>query len=189
MPNFTYTRDIPDGPHNPSVDQPDMKTNNNSIDDIIEIDHYSFNDNLGGYHKQVDLVNKASPYLTPAGVGSVLLSDFNEWIFTNASLSPAGIQMTSSAAPPVNLTRGSSFLPGGIVIQWGSGVTIAGGVFNDTLIYPYSTLFCAFSSALNIAGIISNVTVISPNVSVFARNTSNTAVVGATVCWFAIGIL
>ncbi len=52
MPLFTYERDIPDAPNNPSADQPDMKINTNSIDSLIGVDHYSFNQNLGGLHKQ-----------------------------------------------------------------------------------------------------------------------------------------
>jgi hypothetical protein len=50
MPNFVYNRDIPDAPNNPSDDQPDMKDNTNSTDDLIDEDHYSFNDNNGGLH-------------------------------------------------------------------------------------------------------------------------------------------
>ena len=31
--NFIYTNNIPDGPNNPSNDQPKMKVNTNSIDE------------------------------------------------------------------------------------------------------------------------------------------------------------
>jgi len=48
--SFTYNRDIPDAPNNPSADQPDMKINTNSIDDLIAVDHVSFNTLNGGYH-------------------------------------------------------------------------------------------------------------------------------------------
>lgn len=52
MPTFTYNTDIPDAPNDPSVDQPKMKVNTNSIDDILEVDHISFNAANGGTHKQ-----------------------------------------------------------------------------------------------------------------------------------------
>jgi hypothetical protein len=61
MPLFTYNRDIPDAPNNPSQDQPDMKTNTNSIDDIWKVDHYSFTEqdpqgrNSGGSHEKVQM--------------------------------------------------------------------------------------------------------------------------------------
>jgi len=50
MPNFLYTRDRPNPPNNPSSDVPDMLVNTNSTDDIIAVDHNSFNTNNGGYH-------------------------------------------------------------------------------------------------------------------------------------------
>lgn len=53
MANFTYNNDIPDTPNSPSADQPLMKINTNSIDDLIEVDHVSFNTNDGGYHKVI----------------------------------------------------------------------------------------------------------------------------------------
>lgn len=58
---IAYNRDIPDGPHSPSADQPNMKTNTNSIDDIINVDHYSFGVGNDGQHKQSTYPNFASP--------------------------------------------------------------------------------------------------------------------------------
>jgi len=53
MSMITYNRDIPDGPHNPSADQPLMKDDTNAIDDIIAVDHRTFNENASGYHKSI----------------------------------------------------------------------------------------------------------------------------------------
>jgi len=55
---ITYTRDIPDAPNNPSVDQGPMKTNTNSIDTLIAVDHYTFADVPSGTHKQVTISGK-----------------------------------------------------------------------------------------------------------------------------------
>lgn len=54
MPSINYFRDIPNGPNDPSDDQPLMQINTNSIDDIIAVDHYSFGSsgNLDGWHIQ-----------------------------------------------------------------------------------------------------------------------------------------
>lgn len=73
MPNYTYVRDIPDAPHNPSVDQPDMKINTNSIDDLIEEDHYSFNDpnNFSGYHKDIHQPAQAADPAAIANIGQL----------------------------------------------------------------------------------------------------------------------
>src|SRR5258705_11137856 len=53
MSNWVYTRDIPFASHNPSADQPVMQINANSIDSLIQEDHFSFNDNQGGWHKVI----------------------------------------------------------------------------------------------------------------------------------------
>src|SRR5258708_5109133 len=72
MPNFTYNRDIPDAPNNPSNDQQPMKVNTNSTDHLINEDHYSFNDNKGGLHKRVRLVDLlAIPGGLASGIGTL----------------------------------------------------------------------------------------------------------------------
>ncbi len=48
--NLNYIRNIPFESHNPSVDQPDMQTNTNSIETWVSVDHHGFEDNEGGYH-------------------------------------------------------------------------------------------------------------------------------------------
>jgi hypothetical protein len=127
MPDFIYTDNIPAASHNPSADQPIMQINTNSIDGIIGVDHFSFNDINGGYHKQVNLVNEANPG-TPSGVGSVLFSKNNEWFFQNLSLGLNAIQMTKSAFFPVQATNGGrTFFPGGIILQWGFVIGTHGG--------------------------------------------------------------
>jgi len=74
MAIFSYNRDIPDGPNNPSVDQPNMKINTNSTDDILQVDHVSFEALDGGTHKQVTLSSKnaAGAQVDPA---STIYSD------------------------------------------------------------------------------------------------------------------
>jgi len=71
MPLYAYNRDIPDGPNNPSDDQPDMQQNTNSIDDLIDEDHYAFNDANGGLHKQQRMVAGSLPAGRAVGLGTI----------------------------------------------------------------------------------------------------------------------
>lgn len=113
---FNYTRDIPDGPHNPSSDQPPMKVNTNAIDDILAVDHVSFNAANGGIHKQVNMANEASPtrladlvlYSRSLGVGrpNVL------W----AKNSTADLPLFNNAVFGAN---GYTSTYGNITFQWG----------------------------------------------------------------------
>lgn len=63
----TYNLGIPDGPNNPSNDQPKMKTNTNAIQTLISVDHVGFNTNgsppngVGGHHLQVSFDGKNPP--------------------------------------------------------------------------------------------------------------------------------
>jgi len=63
----TYNLDIPDGPNNPSNDQPKMKTNTNAIQTLLSVDHVGFNTNgsppngVGGHHLQVSFDGKNVP--------------------------------------------------------------------------------------------------------------------------------
>lgn len=143
MTNFTYKRDIPFPSHNPSTDQPDMLINTNSTDSIIAVDHFSFGDNSGGTHKQVQLknaagINGAIPVglqgngwetlyaSTTAGTGEL-------WFVRGATAT--GIQLTGPGTPSAT-TQGYTFLPGGIIYQWGFQTTIATSGNVDFTISP-----------------------------------------------------
>jgi hypothetical protein len=62
-----YNLNIPDGPNNPSDDQPLMKENTNSIQTLISVDHVGFNSSgnppngVGGHHLQVSFDGKNVP--------------------------------------------------------------------------------------------------------------------------------
>ena len=58
---ISYNLDIPDGPNNPSNDQPKMKTNTNSINTWTSIDHVQFDASPAGTHKQTTFSSKNVP--------------------------------------------------------------------------------------------------------------------------------
>lgn len=62
--SILYNTGIPAAANNPSDDQPDMQTNTDAIDQIIGIDHVSFNVGAGqtsGHHLQVTFDSKNVP--------------------------------------------------------------------------------------------------------------------------------
>lgn len=76
---FNYNRNIPDAPNNPSADQPLMKINTNSTDDLIDVDHFSFGENDGGYHRvihQSEAPGNADP-VAIAGIGQTYVKTVN----------------------------------------------------------------------------------------------------------------
>lgn len=67
---INYILGIPDAPNDPSVDQPDMKTNNDAIPQLIDIDHIGFNDTTfpNGYH---DVIHQPPQVADPAAVPGI----------------------------------------------------------------------------------------------------------------------
>lgn len=147
MTLFGYTRDIPDGPHNPSADQPNMKINTNSTDDLINVDHFSFGMANGGLHRQVTIEQQgAYPSIPPTAAPTfgTLYTQRTLGTFAATELfyvkeaGPTGIQMTGPGAPTQILNANgagsvtqTSFLPGGLAVITGFALdTVNGGTIN-----------------------------------------------------------
>lgn len=137
MQNFNYTRGIPFLTHDPSNDQPPMQTNTNSVDDLIDVDHYSFGENFGGGHRQVQMpVLGAIPSGLISGEGTLYTKTSGESsLFYSPDATTNQYQLTrtitadySKFAGDVAIvcsggsgsgTGGWTFLPGGILLQYG----------------------------------------------------------------------
>jgi hypothetical protein len=163
--SLTYTRDIPDPPSSPSVDVPNMKVNTNSIDTIWTRDHFTFESANAGLHNRVQLVQISTNLpvgLRPIGSGTLFTkvvgtSPQGELFFYRIGALDA-IQMTGPSSP-LAATDGRTFLPGGILIQWGR---LPGPVQGDNPIsfstsFPTATFSIQISlvrNAANVDGVV-----------------------------------
>lgn len=168
MPLFTYNRDIPDGPNNPSVDQPKMKINTNSIDDLIDTDHYSFDEANGGLHRQVRLVNEPIPSVSPGQVGiyskvsgqsqQFITSDAgaNEYQITrmrDANFATFGtLTVAGTVTAGYGIIAGWSFLPGGMYFQYGR-VRRGAGISPSTIVVTYPISFTTSNIVVTVSPI------------------------------------
>lgn len=197
MPNFTYINNIPAASHNPSVDQPDMQVNTNSTDSLIEVDHYSFNDNNGGLHKQSTYVNQTAPTTAPGqfalysktdGAAKSLLFSIRDG---NAATET---QLNSTLINAPNTTfNGFSYLPGGLLIQWGVfSMTSSSAAQTVPFNTPFSTTNAFFPFPIVLAtGQITN----SPNdkaIETLALSNLNFSAaqytgIATPIYWMAIG--
>lgn len=95
--SFTYTRDIPFENNNPSNDQPNMKTNTNSIDNLLQIDHVSFNQVTSGQHLHVTFPTSQSVPTLSTGATQIYPRQFGSgttYLETyTSSLPSAGTQI------------------------------------------------------------------------------------------------
>lgn len=169
MPNnFTYTNNIPDSNNDPSVDQPNMKVNTNSIDSLLDVDHISFNDNNGGIHRQVRMRNQGAPALDD-GQGLLYCDQVNgggvAWPIWRNSLGTYEIISQPASFPVAPFTNGVIPMAGKMIMQF--------GVFNTTVNGSGN----ADTVALNVSfpNYVFNVQV-TPQLSTFA----STQVYGAT---------
>jgi hypothetical protein len=158
MTQYTYIRDIPNGPNDPADDQPNMKINTNSTDSIFAEDHYSFNVPDGGFHKQVrmdSLLAQPTPLPTDGGTlyvkdsetaGGVLrgqlffasdnvMAAANEFQITRTIPSQFGFFGTNGSytvgpfpIAPATANGGWTFLPGGLIMMYGIYQNTIGGL-------------------------------------------------------------
>lgn len=195
MPNFAFTRDTPFATHNPSSDQPVMQTNTNSEDSIWAVDHFGFNDNNGGLHKQVHLKNEAAPGLgTVDGVFYANLANAQSWPFWQNAL--GSFQM---AGRGVTGTNGYLTLPSAsanpVILQWAAPTldnaaqTIRdNSSFTFPLAFP-TAVFAVLISAVKASTGPEGLWVKAPGATTagFTIRTSASAGQFTTLYYFAIG--
>jgi len=160
MTNFKYNRNTPDGPNNPSSDQPLMEENTNSIQDIIAVDHITLAVNNGGEHKaihfNIDTSYVPVPPVSPpqlfiktmapnAGIGSL-----PELFYYSGNAAQSSTQYYNTSVASY-----STFLFGGMIIKGG---TFIGNNPNPVVTayaaaFPNATLGVFITPVTNGAGI------------------------------------
>ncbi len=118
MTNFNYNNAVPAPNNNPSVDQPDMLINTQSIELLLEVDHISFRTEDGGTHKQVTFSSKNTPGAqadpastlytasgTASSVADILFKNQNG-IFKLDCIKAFGVFTTQNANGAIAVTAG-----------------------------------------------------------------------------------
>jgi hypothetical protein len=129
--SFTFYNTIPAGPNNPSADQPLMLQNNIATEALIGVDHVSFNATPGGYHTVVHLVAQTGTPAPSGLTGELYTNTVNDGIINDEILfyqSGSGLvsQLTRNFKP-INATNGATYLPGGLILQYGNITPIVPG--------------------------------------------------------------
>lgn len=123
MTLISYTLGIPNGPDNPSADQPLMKINNDHISQLIAIDHAGFNvNNSGNHNKSTYLAQSVSPI---SAAGQLVLysktgsSGQELHLVRDGILGTDTLLTTAQITAPSRTQNGFTWLPGGLLLQWG----------------------------------------------------------------------
>ncbi len=131
---MAYQPGIPTGSVPLNQDYLNIQGNFGSLNTQFNEDHVPLTSTSGippnGYHKAVHLVPQLPPVATP-GYGELYCRTTNDgystaeqlfYQFVNASAVTINIGMTRNFAPLV-ATNGYTFLPGGMVLQWGQAAS------------------------------------------------------------------
>ena len=161
-----YELNIPDGPNNPSQDQPKMKINTNAVNTILATDHVSFNTASGGTHKQVTLSSKNVPvaqtdpqsiiYSDSGSASSVseLLYKNQNGIFPLSCIRAFCSFSTQAGNGTITPSNGYNIDPVSKVLKTGSvyDVNLVAGAMTGTsacVLISSGTLFSSGSQSLN----------------------------------------
>ena len=137
IPEFTYTKDVPQGTQKQSVTQAPIQSNFQAIKELVEIDHEAFNlANNVGKHKRVSLQVQAPAPTFDIPAKDVGLYNFlnptttkNElYVHRQTNNSPAEVPFTASKMSNTTMNscvNGWSYLPSGLLIKWGEVVAPA----------------------------------------------------------------
>jgi hypothetical protein len=135
MSTFVYKRNIPAANNNPSTDQPDMRINTNSTDELINVDHVSFgktdphgDGNVDGTHRQVQLRYRTTNFPNTLGQGTIFAKTGSGavggdavpfWAFAAPGFSP--VQMLTRVANATLAASPNGAIPmmGGLIMQYG----------------------------------------------------------------------
>lgn len=118
MPGIDYNDGVPNGPNNPSQDQPLMLQNTQAIKAILGIDHVTFDTVNSGTHTQVQF--SSNPTITPPTTFPTLFTGtkggttgggLSQLFFYSGNADQSANQYTIGS-------NGSVLLFGGIILKW-----------------------------------------------------------------------
>lgn len=201
---MNYQPNIPTGTLNLSVDYQNLRSNFQALDTIFGVDHVPYSNATAqkGYHESIHFNPVSTTSTNPttnyppahpgaiSGYGQLMSAQVNDGLSTDTALyflTGAGIlqQLTSNVAPSVT-ANGYTFIPGGLLLQWGQ-VSIGS---TASFPRPFSaTPFGVYTTFTRAGSISSNHTLAITSVSTtgFSYSTNLGGSPPTGFYWIAIG--
>ena len=192
----SFTPNIPAASDRPSASQSQIQSNFNAIADDLDKNHVAISDLTNrGKHKFVEMpVQAAKP--TPLAANEVTLysktvsGQSEMFMVRGTNIKEIQLSAGANASVPTLGNTGVTFIPGGLLLQWGqTNINLNG---NTTINFPLSfSVTRAYSITVTPFRNSSNVDTVylvpgSFTVSSFdVRNTSSSGI--TAICWMAIG--
>lgn len=193
---------VPSAGQTLAVTRDPIRNNFVSINDQFALDHYEFNSVNNGLHQKVTLPAAAAPaQVANANViysQTSAISGEAELVAAkqNGSAAPASCQTNEFTYARYNATNGTTTLPSGIKIKWGSGTTTGTNPVTVTFNAAFTTIYSVqVSTGINNAGnaqqCYTNVDAFDVNgltVRTYRPGLTGPGLQAANFQWFAIGI-
>lgn len=201
---MSYFPNIPAATDNPSVSQGDIQTNFGTINSSFNLNHVSLGSGLGtaGKHNFVEMPNQVSTPATISGEGTLYTkSATGSQLFYVADNQPTDLyQLTRTIHASYSrfgtntnysgsLNGGWTFLPGGMLLQYGlaSSITAPG---TGVVLFPVTFTTGVFTLSITPIRNSSNVDIVyaSATAGLASFSYRNTASGISQFYWMAIGI-
>ena len=140
---MTYTLGVPFDGQSLGNSKPQIRSNFNVINSDFAVNHIAFGSTGEGKHKFMQMPEQGSNATTGSDEGALYTKVADAytnlfWRQESGGADPAKnqgavIQMTNLL--PINASNGSTFLPGGLLLQFGVA-TLSGGA--AAVVYPYA---------------------------------------------------
>lgn len=152
----TYQPGIPTGTVFLDIDYQNIQDNFTVLNDVYSVDHVALTaSSKVGYHQSVHLVSQSTtatnppdnyppaPPATVANTGQIFSSSVNDGYNTGTALffltGGGSVRQLTSNFDPLAAANGYTFLPGGLVMQWGVFTTSNGMAGEQTAIITFAT--------------------------------------------------
>ena len=198
FPQNTYIANTPQPTRKISQTQKPILDNFKAVDELIKVNHVSFNDAVNyGKHTTIIFPNQSGVPTTTSTQMSLYAAvasdpDGSE-IFYTYPTQVTGIQLTGLGGLGLNATNGYSYLAGGILMKWGLATGIITGA--NVITFPTGGGIPAFATSIfnvQYAPAVSytltppSAYISAQTLTTFTLNVPST--MSTSIYWFAIGI-
>jgi hypothetical protein len=190
---MTYSLTVPQDGQTLGSSKPQVRTNFNDAFTSFAINHVDFNTMNTGWHTFITLFTQSIDIAVPGTSGANVYSKLFAGnslpqLFLKQGSTTTTYQLTGTAlaasSTPSPIANGFTWLPGGLLIQWGSFIDTAPSPLVFPIAFP-SAMFSITESNSNTNTTIAFTTTIgSPTTGI---NYAVKSATGSTIRWIAIG--
>lgn len=186
---MVFNPNIPAATDDPSQSQSQMLTNFNLANTYFGVNHVAFNAASDqGKHNFSTYVDQGGDPATAVNEIALYSKDVggNSTLFLRKENNGAVVQMSN--LNPVSAANGYTFLPGALLLQWGTATLIALG--DTTVNFPITFSAQAYSVIINLINLPAATIIPTLNtgtISATSFQVSYNGVVNTDIYWMAIG--